>query len=220
MTRKEDASDPDADAAPVDAPLSEDRDAPEAAEATLAQETAEATSELESRLTELETALELERTRSGEVLARLQRTAADFDNFRKRARRESDESRRYAKEDVIGGILDIVSNFERALEAENASVDAVLEGVTLIHRQVLRLIEKEGVEPIPALGERFDPRLHEALLRTETVDVEDGVIIEELEKGWMLHERVLRPAKVRVAVRPALAPAPSEAPTADPGESA
>ncbi len=174
---------------------------------------------VDARVAALDRALEMERQRSSELLARLQRTAADFDNFRKRARRDSEEKVKYASEGLVEGLLDVVANFDRALTTLEEADESHATGVRMIHRQFLTILEKHGVLGIESVGTPFDPRNHEALAREERTDVEDGVIIEEFEKGWCLHDRVLRPAKVKVAVRVS-GPGNGGSPSGDGGDGA
>lgn len=130
------------------------------------------------------------------------RTMADFDNFRKRQREETARLCDFAREDVIGNLLPIIDNFERSVQAAEAqhSYEALVEGVTLTLRQLHTMLEKAGVQPIEAAGQEFNPEFHEALMRVPTDEYPENTIIDELEKGYTLNGKVLRPARVRVAV--------------------
>lgn len=130
------------------------------------------------------------------------RTLADFDNFRKRQRDEMTRMCDYAREGVIGKILPIMDNFDRALQAAEAqhSYEALVEGVNMTVKQLKDMLEKEGVEPIEAVGQEFNPELHEAMMRVPTEEHPENTIVDEFEKGYTLNGKVLRPAKVRVAV--------------------
>lgn len=130
------------------------------------------------------------------------RTMADFDNFRKRQRDETSRLCDIAREDVIGNLLPIIDNFERSVQAAEAqhSYEALVEGVTLTLRQLHNMLEKAGVQPIEAMGQEFNPEFHEALMRVPTDEYPENTIIDELEKGYTLNGKVLRPARVRVAV--------------------
>ena len=129
------------------------------------------------------------------------RALADFDNFRKRRREETARRTNLAREELILKLLPIVDNFERALKAaeEKHSYESLVEGVTLTLKHMTEMLEKEGVEPIEAVGQEFDPELHEAMMRVETDEYPDNTVIDELEKGYTLNGKVLRPARVRVA---------------------
>jgi len=142
-------------------------------------------------------ALEMEK---GELFEKLQRIGADYANFQKRAPKQLADSIRYEKERILKTILPALDNFQRTLEsaptAEN--VDVLAKGIQMTYDQMLDVLKSHHVEEIKALGEQFDPMLHEAMLRKSEANEEDNVILEEYQKGYMLHERVLRPSKVIV----------------------
>jgi molecular chaperone GrpE len=131
---------------------------------------------------------------------RLLRTAAEFDNYRKRIDRERREQADSAAASLLTEVLPVVDNLERALQApagpESASYRA---GVELIHRQLIDLLRKRGVTPIEALGADFDPRIHQAVSQETSDAHRDGEVMEELQRGYMLGDRLLRPAMVKVA---------------------
>jgi molecular chaperone GrpE len=127
------------------------------------------------------------------------RTLADFENFRKRSEREREESKRYALGEPLRDLLEVVDNLELALAAEGSRDDLKL-GVELILRQLRDLLRRHGVREIEAAGARFDPMVHEAVSRQEDAAVEAPTVVEELRRGYQLHDRLLRPAMVRVAV--------------------
>ena len=134
-----------------------------------------------------------------ELRDRSMRTLADFDNFRKRVERERGEQSKYSGAEVLRDILSVVDNLERALGSEGG-VDEVKEGVELILRQVMDLLTHHGVERILSESEEFDPAVHEAVLRHETTDVEVPTIVKEMQAGYWMKDRLLRPALVEVAV--------------------
>jgi molecular chaperone GrpE len=132
------------------------------------------------------------------------RQLADLDNARKRLQREKEEANRFAAEAVIRQMLPILDSLSQALVAVDNQSDpkAVIQGVHLIYRQLLGLLEKEGVKRIPTIGERFDPHQHEAVAQAPTDDhAADGTVVEEVQVGYTMHGRVLRPAMVKVAKR-------------------
>jgi len=138
------------------------------------------------------------------------RAVADLDNARKRARQEIAEARKSAAASVILDVLGIVDNLERALETAQAGPEApeqtraVYEGVSLIYRQFMDALERRGVKPIRALGERFDPKYHEAVAQVPASgDQRDGTIALEMQRGYLMGDRVLRPSRVGVVVREA-----------------
>ena len=131
---------------------------------------------------------------------RLARLQAEFDNARKRAAREQSEFREYAVADAIKALLPIVDSFDRALEAHAGEEN--FRGIELINRQFHDALAKLGVRPIPAAGEPFDPHLHQAVEMVDTSDAPDHTVLEELQRGYKLKDRLLRPAMVRVARNP------------------
>ncbi len=131
---------------------------------------------------------------------RLLRTAAEFDNYRKRIERERRELNEYVVADVLAELLPIVDNFERALRApRGADSDALRAGLEMIHKQMLDLLRKRGVTPIDALGADFDPNVHQAVFQETSDAHRDGEVMEELQRGYRLGDRLLRPAMVKVA---------------------
>jgi molecular chaperone GrpE len=132
------------------------------------------------------------------LLDRLARLQAEFDNARKRSAREQQEFREFAAADVIKNFLPILDSFERALKA-NADSTEFRNGVELIYRQFQDALQKSGAQPIVAVGQPFDPRIHEAIEMVDTTDVPDHHVVDELQRGYKYKERLLRPAMVRVA---------------------
>jgi len=133
------------------------------------------------------------------LLDRLARLQAEFDNARKRTARDQQEFREFAAADVIRNILPILDSFERALKAPGAESGDFRSGIELIYRQFLDALQKLGVQPIVSVGERFDPRVHEAIEMVDTTEAEDHQVLEELQRGYKYKNRLLRPAMVRVA---------------------
>ncbi len=131
---------------------------------------------------------------------RLLRTAADFDNFRKRVDRERRDQADAMAADALMDILPIVDNLERALQAAtSADAGSFRKGVELIHQQMVELLRKRGVKAIETAGADFDPRFHQAVIHEVSPDHREGEVIEELQRGYMLGDRLLRPAMVKVA---------------------
>jgi molecular chaperone GrpE len=129
---------------------------------------------------------------------RLLRTAAEFDNYRKRMDRERRELADYTAGEVLGEFLPIIDNLERALQAA-AQDDPLRKGVELIHRQMLDMLRKRGVKPIDALGADFDPNFHQAVIHEESAQHREGEVMAELQRGYLVGDRLLRPAMVKVA---------------------
>jgi molecular chaperone GrpE len=132
------------------------------------------------------------------LLDRLARLQAEFDNARKRAVREQQEFREFAAAEVVKNILPTLDSFERALKAGGDSSD-FRNGIELIYRQFQDALQKIGVQPILAMGQAFDPRLHEAVEMVDTTEVPDHHVLDELQRGYKYKDRLLRPAMVRVA---------------------
>jgi molecular chaperone GrpE len=129
------------------------------------------------------------------------RKLAEFDNFRKRTERERDELKQIAAEDLIREMLPVIDNFERALQhAGNGDPDSFRQGVEMISRQLVDLLQKAGLESLDPQGGRFDPELHEAVDRVENSEHEPGTVVTVLVKGYTLGGRLVRPAMVSVAV--------------------
>jgi molecular chaperone GrpE len=132
--------------------------------------------------------------------ARYQRLAADFENYKRRTRQELADRTQYANEELLRKLLPILDNLRRALDHAPEAIDRNwFDGLRLIVRQFEDTLQAQGVSPIPAVGEKFDPSKHEAIAREETDEHEEGTIVEEMQPGYRLHERVLRPTLVKVA---------------------
>ena len=132
------------------------------------------------------------------LLDRLARMQADFENARKRARKEQEDFRDYALTDTIKTLIPVMDSFERALQSSPEKSEFHL-GVELIHKQLLDALTKIGLQPVNAKGQQFDPRFHEAIEMVDTEDAKDNEVLEELQRGYKLKDRLLRPAMVRVA---------------------
>jgi len=131
---------------------------------------------------------------------RLLRTAAEFDNYRKRVERERRDLADYQKADILTELLPILDNFERAMLASSGSeAEPLRKGVELIHKQMMDFLRKRGVAAIEALGADFDPNVHQAVIHEASSSHRDGEVIEELQRGYMLGDKLLRPAMVKVA---------------------
>jgi molecular chaperone GrpE len=167
---------------------------PENAAATAVLEDLEA---LRGRLTDLE-------KERDEFRGLLQRTHADFENYQKRNQREQTQERRYWHGPLALDILPILDNFERAMAAAKQAGESgpLVQGVALVQTQILDALKRHGITRIDALGQAFDPNLHQAVMQLPTADQPPGTVAQVLEHGFMLHDRVLRPAHVAVAVAP------------------
>lgn len=132
---------------------------------------------------------------------RLLRAQADFDNFRRRSRQEKEDFAKYASLNLIEQLLPVVDNFERALAAgtEAKDAEALSKGVEMIFRQLGGVLEQEGLKVIEAAGRPFDPEFHQAIMQVESEEHEEGVVVEEVQKGYMLKDKVIRPSMVKVS---------------------
>jgi molecular chaperone GrpE len=133
------------------------------------------------------------------------RLQAETDNFRKRLSREKEEFSQYANERLFKGLIPIFDNFERALEDPSNEIKSLKEGLDMTLKQFSTFLEKENVEPIKAIGEKFNPELHEVLTSEESNDHEEDTIISQFVKGYKINNRVLRPSQVIIAKKPAVA---------------
>ena len=132
-----------------------------------------------------------------ELKSHIQRLQADFDNFRKQNDKQKQDLIRYANEGLIVKFIDVYEDMERALE-NSTNEEEIREGLELIYSKMKNTLEKEGVEEIPAVGEKFDPFKHEALLTVDSPDHESNEIVDELMKGYTLKDKVIKYSKVRV----------------------
>jgi molecular chaperone GrpE len=136
-----------------------------------------------------------------DLLDRLLRRQAEFDNFRRRAEKERADVLEYANTETVRSILPILDDFERALNVETTGSKEYARGMELIHQRLSDALKKLGLEPISAKGLKFDPHVHHAVEMTETDQVEDHTILEEYQRGYNFRGRMLRPAMVKVAVK-------------------
>ncbi len=130
---------------------------------------------------------------------RVLRTLADYENYRKRSDREKQDYFKYALADTIRDLLPVLDNFDRALDHAEEG-DDFHKGVLLIYKQLFDVLKRHGVKPIDESGVHFDPNIHEAVVREENAEVPSHTVVAVLQKGYFLHDRLLRPAMVKVAV--------------------
>lgn len=140
---------------------------------------------------------------------RLLRTTADFDNFKKRAAREKQDAIRYANEGLLEKLVPVLDNFDAALAAaqtgstDSSAAQSLQTGVAMIFQQLKKVLTDAGLEEVNATGQKFDPNLHEAVSQQESKEVPEGQVLQQLRKGYKLRDRLLRPATVVVAKKPA-----------------
>jgi molecular chaperone GrpE len=164
-------------------------------------------SELASRLADVEERLLNEQEEAGRLREALLRKSAEYDNLRRRSEKEKSEFFKFALSEVFGDLLEVLDNFERALQhlsnGDAAAGTDIHAGIEMIARQLGEVLKKYGLAEVPALGLPFDPNVHEAVLREETDRSAPGTVLEILRKGYFLNSRLLRPARVKVAAAPA-----------------
>jgi molecular chaperone GrpE len=165
-------------------------------------ETSAEQSAMRTGVADAETEIEALRAERASYLDRLARLQAEFDNFRKRSVKEQQDFRDYALAEALRSLLPILDSLDRALKTGEASVQDFHSGIELIDKQFHDALSKLGVEPIPAEGEVFDPNLHQAIQMVDTDKFEDNKVINELQRGYRIKDRLLRPAMVRVARNP------------------
>lgn len=152
--------------------------------------------DFESKILEELEALKQEKENTENRLLRVQ---AEYDNFKKRTQKEREAERKYKAQDLVSDLLPVLDNFERALQVEkNDATSGLIDGVSMVYRQLEEAIQNNGVEVIDTEGKEFDPNLHHAVMQAEDEEFESNFITEELQKGYILKDRVIRPAMVKV----------------------
>ncbi len=154
---------------------------------------------------EMEERLEKAEGEARENYDRFLRNSAEFDNYKKRSSRETDEFRKYANESILRELLPVVDNLELAIKASeenNQDAAGVVEGVNLTLAEILKVMKKFGVQQVEADGEPFDPAFHQAFLQEDSRDLPENTVLKVFQKGYLLHERLIRPAMVVVSKKP------------------
>jgi molecular chaperone GrpE len=190
-------------ASPADAAANAEPASPaDAAEPAEAESQTETDNAAEAEPDPIALQLEELRKQADDNYQRYLRTQADFDNFRRRARQEKEDFIKYASLKLIEQLLPVVDNFGRALAAskDNRDFDALLKGLDMTYRQLDQVLAQEGLTPIEAVGQPFNPELHQAVMQVESEEYGEGIVVEELQKGYMLKDKVIRPAMVKVSV--------------------
>jgi molecular chaperone GrpE len=151
-------------------------------------------------LDELQNTIENLQKDKDELFAKLQRVSADYDNLQKRTAKQITDTISYEKDRIIKSILPVLDNFEHTLQKANSAenIDVLLKGIQIIYDHMIDVLKSHNVEHIKALGEKFDPSLHEAMMQKTNPDEEEDVVLEEFQKGYILNGRVIRPSKVIV----------------------
>ncbi|ALC81680.1 MULTISPECIES: nucleotide exchange factor GrpE [Bacillus] len=162
-------------------------------EADVQEESANDTQVLQNEVAKLQELLD-------EKENKILRVQADFENYKRRTRTEQETIQKYRSQNIVTEILPALDSFERALQInpENDQTESLLQGMQMVQRQLVEALTKEGVEIIPAVGEEFDPTLHQAVMQVEDESYDSNVVVEELQKGYKLKDRVIRPSMVKV----------------------
>lgn len=202
FTRPPRADSPDGNGAPP----ADNEETPIPGEPQVAEEARDREAELETRVRETQ--------------ERLLRVAADFENYRRRIEREKQEYVKFAHERILRDLLPIMDNLRRAMEHARVIGESpvLLSGVELVVQEFEKVLERYGVTPIDALGRPFDPMVHEALQTVEVEESEPGLVVEEIQRGYLLNGRVLRPALVSVSASPEQTSPGVHLPVSDDGE--
>ena len=156
---------------------------------------------LQEQTKKLEETLTVEKEKAQEYLMQLKYLQADFENYRKRTEKQVQELTYRCNEKLVAELLSFIDDLERALDSGKKSTDpsALLKGVKMIHENLVRMLKKEGVERIEALGKAFDPNVHELVIKIPRSDCKEGLILEEVRKGFVYKGRVLRPCMVNIS---------------------
>ena len=173
-------------------------DEPIAAEAEPAEEDTPQTEESAETAAEEDKQTETETKAAEAESERYMRLMAEFQNFKRRAAREKSDIHAYANEKIIGELLPVLDNFERALQTESGDLESYSKGMELIFTQLKTALEHAGLEEIKALGEEFDPNVHNAVMTEDSEEHDDGKISKVLQKGYKLNDKVIRPSMVAV----------------------
>lgn len=152
-----------------------------------------------SEAAKLKEELEEAKRQRDEFVESLKRLQAEFENYRKRVDKEKEEFVKFANEGILLKLLDVSENLERALYSAKGANKDLLEGLEMVYRQLDDILKKEGLEPIAAVGTAFDPFKHEVLIGEEKEDCDEGIILEELQRGYTLKGKVIRYSKVKVS---------------------
>ena len=182
---------------------------PEGADALEANDAAESLAALEPGTVTADQLAELKdlAAKADDHWQRLLRTSADFENFKKRATREKQDAIKFANESLLQKLVPVLDNFDMALSATQAAqgdaAQSLQTGINMIYQQLKNTLAEAGLEEVDATGKLFDPNLHEAVSQKESADVPEGTVVQQLRKGYKLRERLLRPASVVVAKKPA-----------------
>ncbi|HEU5199023.1 MAG TPA: nucleotide exchange factor GrpE [Ktedonobacterales bacterium] len=164
------------------------------------QQLHERIAELESQLTEMDAALNTSRQEAANNWDKYIRQVAEMDNFRKRQERMREDRIKRYKKDLLEKVVAVMDNLERAISYQDTmNREGLQQGMRMVQWQLSEILRSEGLTPVPALGQPFDPHIHEAVETVEAPDQPEGMVVEEVQKGYMMGEEMLRPARVKVS---------------------
>ena len=172
---------------------------------------------IEDPLKDMEAKLNATREEAKETYDRLLRVSAEFENYKKRSARDMDDFRKFANQSLLKEMLCVVDNLELAINSADVNQNrdnSLKKGLDLTHKEILRVFEKFSVTPIESKGQAFDPTFHEAVMQEETDEYPENTVVTEMQKGYLIHDRLLRPAMVVVA-KPKAGPSESNAKNKD-----
>jgi molecular chaperone GrpE len=165
-----------------------------------AQQLRERIAQLESQLTEMDAALNTSRQEAANNWDKYIRQVAEMDNFRKRQERMREDRVKRYKKDLLEKVVAVMDNLERAISYQDTmNREGLQQGMRMVQWQLSEILRSEGLTPVPALGQPFDPHIHEAVETVEAPDQPEGMVVEEVQKGYMMGEEMLRPARVKVS---------------------
>ncbi|WP_281285217.1 nucleotide exchange factor GrpE [Alkalicoccus halolimnae] len=166
-----------------------------------AAETAEETTELEEEASVEETEIDQLKQQVQDLEDRLLRLQAEYDNFRRRTKKEKESAAKYKSQSLAESLLPALDNFERALmiNPETEEAKSLLQGMKMVHNQLSEALQSEEIEIMETVGQPFDPHMHEAVMQVESDEYDSNIIVEELQKGYLLKDKVIRPAMVKVS---------------------
>ena len=165
--------------------------------------TQDATQDADARISALEAQLAAAKAEAAQNWDKYLRERAEMENFRKRQERMATDRVRRDKRELLGKVLEVVDNLDRALAYQDSmDRDGLQQGMRMLQWQLSELLKAEGLTPVPSVGERFDPYVHEAIESVTTADQPEGVVVEEVRKGYKLGDETLRPARVKVSAGP------------------
>ncbi len=164
------------------------------------EELQERIAQLESQVAEMDTALSTSRQEAANNWDKYIRQVAEMDNFRKRQERMREDRVKRYKKDLLEKVVAVMDNLERAINYQDSmNREGLQQGLRMVQWQLSEILRTEGLTPVPTVGERFDPHIHEAVETVEDTDQPEGMVVEEIQKGYMMGEDMLRPARVKVS---------------------